>query len=109
MQDVDIVQRLEQMLESRKGALASDSYVATLYLEGIDAILKKIGEEAVETIIAAKGADRKAVIHEIADLVFHVLIMLRAKDIRFDEVLSELARREGLSGLEEKGSRGKPE
>ena len=109
MQSVDILQRLEQMLESRKGALASDSYVASLYAKGIDAILKKIGEEAVEAIIAAKGADRKAVIHETADLMFHVLVMLKVKNIRFDEVWDELARREGLSGLEEKASRGKPE
>ena len=109
MQSADILQRLEQMLESRKGALASDSYVASLYAKGIDAILKKIGEEAVEAIIAAKGADRTAVIHEIADLMFHVLVMLKVKNIRFDEVWDELARREGLSGLEEKASRGKPE
>ena len=109
MQSADILQRLEQMLESRKGALASDSYVASLYAKGIDAILKKIGEEAVEAIIAAKGADRKAVIHETADLMFHVLVMLKVKNIRFDEVWDELARREGLSGLEEKASRGKPE
>ena len=101
----DILQRLEQTIESRKGAPAAASYVASLYAKGIDAILKKVGEEATETIIAAKGADRNAVIRETADLLFHCLVMLAAKDIKIAEVLGELARREGLSGLDEKAAR----
>lgn len=102
----DILQRLEQTIESRKGAPAAASYVASLYAKGIDAILKKVGEEATETVIAAKGTDRNAVIRETADLLFHCLVMLAAKDIKFAEVLDELARREGLSGLDEKAARG---
>jgi phosphoribosyl-ATP pyrophosphohydrolase len=103
----DILQRLEATLVARKGAEASTSYVASLYAKGIDTILKKIGEEAAETIIAAKGSDRSAVVRETADLVFHTLVMLAAKDIKFDEVLEELARREGKSGNAEKAARGK--
>ncbi len=102
----ETLQRLEQTIESRKGAPAAASYVASLYAKGIDAILKKVGEEATETVIAAKGNDRNAVIRETADLLFHCLVMLAAKDIKFAEVLGELARREGLSGLEEKAARG---
>lgn len=105
----DILQRLEQTLESRKGASAAASYVASLFAKGIDAILKKVGEEATETVIAAKGTDRNAVIRETADLLFHCLVMLAAKDIKFAEILDELARREGLSGLDEKAARGTKE
>lgn len=103
----DVLQRLEQTLAARKGAPAATSYVAALYAKGIDSILKKIGEEAAETIIAAKGSDRDALIHETADLLFHTLVMLAAKDIKLAEVLDELARREGVSGHIEKAARGK--
>jgi phosphoribosyl-ATP pyrophosphohydrolase len=107
MSSKEVLQRLEATIAARSGASASESYVAALRAKGLDAILKKIGEEAAETIIAAKGADREALIRETADLWFHSLVMLAAKDIRLGEVLDELARREGLSGLAEKAARNK--
>jgi len=99
--------RLAEVLESRKTADAGTSYVAGLYREGLDAILKKMGEEAVETIIAAKGGRREAVIHETADLWFHTLIMLSHLNLKPSEVLAELDRRFGQSGLAEKAARRK--
>ncbi len=101
----EILGRIETTLRTRRGSPAAESYVASLYAKGIDAILKKIGEEAAETIIAAKGADRAALIHETADLWFHSMVLLAAKDIGVAEVLQELARREGVSGLAEKAAR----
>jgi len=94
-------------LEARKGAEPSSSYVAGLYAKGLDAILKKIGEEATETVIAAKVGDRKAIVYETADLWFHTLIMLAHQGLKPDDVLAELQRRFGLSGLEEKARRNK--
>lgn len=102
----DVLTRLERVLESRKGADPGASYVAGLYHKGIDAILKKIGEEATETVIAAKGGDLRQVIHETADLWFHTLVMLRHLDLNAGEVLAELDRRFGQSGLAEKAGRG---
>ena len=103
----DILNRLSEMLESRKGADPDSSYVARLYGKGLDAILKKIGEEATETVVAAKNGDKGQIVYETADLWFHCLVMLAHQGLSPNDVLAELARREGLSGLEEKASRGK--
>ena len=101
----DILARLAETLEARKSADPQSSYVAKLYAKGMDSILKKVGEEAAETIIAAKGGDRDQIIYETADLWFHSLVMLAQAGLHPDDVLNELARREGLSGLEEKAGR----
>jgi phosphoribosyl-ATP pyrophosphohydrolase len=101
----DILNRLAETLEARKGADPQSSYVAKLYAKGTDSILKKVGEEAAETIIAAKGGDREQIIYETADLWFHTLVMLANAGLHPNDVLDELARREGLSGIAEKASR----
>lgn len=101
----DILSRLGELLEQRKVADPSASYVAKLYAKGMDSILKKIGEEATETVIAAKSGDREQIIYETADLWFHTMVMLAHANIKPEEILAELARREGLSGLVEKASR----
>ena len=103
----DILNRLSDLLESRKSADAESSYVAKLYAKGMDSILKKIGEEATETIIAAKGGNKDEIIYETADLWFHTLIMLSHAGLKPQDVLDELARREGLSGITEKENRQK--
>ncbi len=103
----DILDRLADTLEARKSADPQSSYVAKLYAKGLDAILKKVGEEATETVIAAKGGDREQLVYEMADLWFHSLVLLASQGLRPADVLNELARREGLSGLEEKASRAK--
>lgn len=101
----DILDRLADLLEQRKTADPGTSYVAKLYAKGMDSILKKVGEEATETIIAAKDNDKQQIIYETADLWFHTLIMLAKAGLKPQDVLDELARREGLSGLVEKSSR----
>ncbi|HEX7643554.1 MAG TPA: phosphoribosyl-ATP diphosphatase [Burkholderiaceae bacterium] len=108
----DILSRLAQVIESRKLANGGDpdkSYVARLFAKGDDAILKKIGEEATETVMAAKDArvtgDADKVLYECADLWFHSLVMLAQFNLTPQQVLDELARREGLSGIEEKAMR----
>lgn len=101
----DILDRLAETLEARKSADPQSSYVAKLYAKGLDSILKKIGEEAAETIIAAKDGDREQIIYETADLWFHTLVMLAQAGLHPNDVLNELARREGLSGIAEKLSR----
>ena len=101
----DVLNRLAELLEQRKSADPQSSYVAKLYSKGMDSILKKVGEEAAETIIAAKDGDPEKIIYETADLWFHTLVMLAKAGLSPDDVLKELARREGLSGLEEKASR----
>jgi phosphoribosyl-ATP pyrophosphohydrolase len=103
----DILTQLSQMLEQRKSADAANSYVAGLYGKGLDAILKKIGEESTELVVAAKGKDNHQVIHEMADLWFHTLILLAHAGLNVNEVLAELERRFGTSGLEEKAQRQK--
>ena len=103
----DILDRLAQTLEARKQADPQSSYVAKLYHKGLDAILKKVAEEAAETIMAAKDGVREKIIYETADLWFHSLVLLAQQGIHPDEILNELARREGLSGIVEKASRGK--
>lgn len=101
----DVLERLAGLLEQRKSADPQSSYVAKLYAKGMDGILKKVGEEATETILAAKEGDRARIVYETADLWFHCLVMLAQAGLRPQDVLDELARREGLSGLEEKASR----
>lgn len=101
----DVLSRLSELLEQRKAADPASSYVAKLYAKGMDSILKKIGEEATETVIAAKGGNRDEIIYETADLWFHTLVMLSHAGLSAQDVLNELARREGLSGIEEKASR----
>ena len=103
----DIIQRLTQELEARKSADPQSSYVAKLYSKGMNAILKKVGEEAAETIIAAKDGSQEDLIYETADLWFHTMVMLAQAGLSAEDVLNELARREGLSGLVEKASRPK--
>ena len=103
----DVLHRLAEVLEARKQDDPGASYVAALYAKGLDAILKKIGEEATETVIAAKEGVPEKIIHETADLWFHTLVMLAHQGLRPEQVLEELARRFGVSGLEEKASRGK--
>jgi len=102
----EILQQLDAVLRQRQAADPATSYVASLHAKGLDTILKKVGEEAAETLIAAKGGDRDQVIYETADLWFHTLVMLHHLDLSPDQVLAELERRFGLSGLEEKANRG---
>jgi phosphoribosyl-ATP pyrophosphohydrolase len=100
----DTLARLAQVIESRRPAAGGDpakSYVARLFSRGPDAILKKIGEEATEVVMAAKDGDRERIVGEVADLWFHTLVALAAYGLGPAEVLAELERREGLSGLEE--------
>ena len=104
---MDVIAELYATLLERKGANADASYVARLYRDGLDAILKKVGEEAAETLIAAKNGDRAALVHELADLWFHSLVLMAAKDVPLSELTGELARRRGRSGLEEKTARSK--
>ncbi|MBT3277280.1 phosphoribosyl-ATP diphosphatase [Candidatus Thioglobus sp.] len=101
----DIFKQLELILEQRKGASADSSYVASLYNKGTDEILKKIGEESAEVIMATKDGVNDKIIYEVADLWFHTLVLLRHKDIEVDKIEQELSRRFGLSGLEEKANR----
>lgn len=103
----DILDRLGELLEERKSADPQSSYVAKLYAKGLDGILKKVGEEAAETIIAAKGGKKEEIIYETADLWFHTLVMLAQAGLTPQDVLNELARREGLSGITEKENRTK--
>lgn len=101
----NVLTKLAEILESRKIAAPDSSYVASLYAKGLDATLKKIGEEAVETVIAAKDGDLEQVIYETTDLWFHTLVMLAQMGLRPEQVLAELERRFGQSGLDEKASR----
>lgn len=101
----DTLTRLADVLEQRKQAEAETSYVASLYAKGLDAILKKIGEEATEVVMAAKDGDDGKVIHETADLWFHCLVLLAHKGLGPDDVIQELSRRFGVSGHDEKASR----
>ena len=108
----DTLRRLAEVIESRKPANGGDpdkSYVSRLFVKGDDAILKKIGEEATENVMAAKeervDGDKAKVLYECADLWFHTLVMLAQFDLTPDDVLNELARREGISGIEEKANR----
>ena len=101
----EIIDELFEILKQRRTADPSTSYVAGLYAEGADQILKKIGEEAAELLIAGKGGAENEIIHETADLWFHSLVLLAYNEIDADRIMSELERRLGKSGLEEKVSR----
>ena len=102
-----VLARIAATLEARKGADPASSYVAALFAKGDDAILKKIGEEATETVMAAKDDDKMRIVAEIADLWFHCLVLLARHGLRPADVLAELARREGVSGHAEKATRGR--
>jgi phosphoribosyl-ATP pyrophosphohydrolase len=106
MSSTDTIAALYAVLESRKAADPAQSYVASLYAKGVDGILKKVGEEAAETLIAAKNPDDAALIHEVADLWFHTLVLMAARGLPLSALTDELARRQGRSGLEEKSARG---
>jgi phosphoribosyl-ATP pyrophosphohydrolase len=101
----DILQRLTETLEERKQAAPESSYVAKLFNKGEDAILKKVIEEAGEVLLASKDNDQQHLVYEVADLWFHTMVLLAHKCLSVDEVLNELARREGVSGIEEKARR----
>lgn len=103
----EVLTKLAEVLEQRKEAEPDSSYVAKLYSKGLDSILKKIGEEATETVMAAKDGDADKIIYETADLWFHSMVLLAQQGLGPDDVLKELDRRFGLSGLEEKASRNK--
>jgi len=101
----DILNQVHTTLLSRLGADPSSSYVASLYDKGLDSILKKVGEEATETVMAAKDGDTDKVIYEVADLWFHTMVLLAQQGLNPQQVLDELGRRMGVSGLVEKASR----
>lgn len=102
-----ILAELHQTLQQRLSAAPDSSYAASLYAKGLDAILKKIGEEATETVMAAKDGDAKKIIYEVADLWFHTLVLLAQQGLNPQQVLAELERRSGTSGLVEKAARAK--
>ena len=102
---MDTLTRLEQVIAERKDASPDTSYVASLNAKGIEKIAQKLGEEATETVIAALSGGREDVVGEAADLIFHLLVLLQARRITLEEVMAELDRREGTSGIEEKASR----
>jgi phosphoribosyl-ATP pyrophosphohydrolase len=101
----DVLIRLSEVLDARKGADPESSYVAKLYAKGLDAILKKVGEEATETVMAAKDGHPDKLVHEVADLWFHTLVLLAHQGLGAELVLAELDRRFGLSGIVEKAGR----
>ncbi len=107
MIDANILRRLAEVIESRKHGDPADSYVASLFAKGHDAVLKKVGEEAAETLLAAKDGDKLHIVRETADLWFHCLVMLAWHGLGPDDVFAELRRREGISGMDEKSSRPK--
>ena len=107
MSDAELLKRLGQTIAARGKGDPSVSYVASLFAKGEDAILKKIAEEAAETVLAAKGGDKLHLVRETADLWFHSLVLLAWHGLAPEDVLAELERREGVSGLEEKRARGK--
>jgi phosphoribosyl-ATP pyrophosphohydrolase len=101
----DTLARLAQVIEARRSGDPEKSYVARLFSKGCDAILKKVGEEATETVMAGKDGDRQKIVHEVADLWFHSMLLLAHFGLKPADVLAELERREGLSGLEEFAAR----
>ena len=101
----NVLTELAEILEQRKNAAPDSSYVASLYDKGLDAILKKIGEEATETVMAAKDGSSDKIVYEMADLWFHSMVLLAHQGLKPDDVLDELARRFGVSGHDEKASR----
>ena len=103
----EILGRLEASIAERRGASPGSSYVASLFAKGREKMAQKVGEEATETIIAALSGDPDKLTSEVADLLFHVLVLLADSGLSITDVLTELERREGLSGLEEKAARTK--
>lgn len=105
MIDPSILMRLARTIESRRQADPASSYVAKLFDKGHDAILKKIAEESAETLLAAKDGDKLHLVREVADLWFHCLVLLAYHELTPEDVLAELHRREGISGIDEKAAR----
>lgn len=105
MIDAEVLHRLQATLNKRKGAAPDSSYVASLYAKGVDAICKKVAEEAAEALMAAKDGDRLHLVREVTDLWFHSMVLLARFDLGVDDVLVELRRREGISGIDEKRNR----
>jgi phosphoribosyl-ATP pyrophosphohydrolase len=105
MIDAKILQRLGDTLSARKGADPASSYVAGLLAKGEDAILRKVAEESAETLLASKEGDKLHLVREVADLWFHSMVLLAWHGLKPDDVLAELHRREGISGIDEKASR----
>jgi phosphoribosyl-ATP pyrophosphohydrolase len=105
MIDAEILRRLGEIIVARKQADPSSSYVASLLARGQDAVLKKVAEEAAETLLASKDGDKLQIVRETADLWFHCLVLLAWHGLGPDDVLAELRRREGISGIDEKASR----
>ena len=106
MIELEVIRRIQATLVERKGAAPDSSYVASLYAKGTDAICKKVAEEAAETIMAAKDGDRRHIVCEVTDLWFHSMVLLAQFDLGVDDVMVEFRRREGISGIDEKKSRG---
>jgi phosphoribosyl-ATP pyrophosphohydrolase len=107
MTNLDTLKALENLLDERKEANPDTSYVARLYKKGSDKIAQKVGEEAVETAMATAKRDDNELVKEAADLLFHLMVLLKSKNMNLDMICTELARREGISGIEEKASRTK--
>ena len=105
MIDATILRRLSEVISARQAAEPDSSYVASLLAKGHDAVLRKVAEEAAETLLAAKDGDKLHIVREIADLWFHTLVLLAWHGLGADDVLAELRRREGISGVDEKRSR----
>ena len=105
MIDTEILRRLSETIAARRGAEANSSYVASLFAKGHDAVLRKVAEEATETLLASKDGDKLHVVRETADLWFHSMVLLAWHGLSSDDVLAELERREGISGIDEKAAR----
>jgi phosphoribosyl-ATP pyrophosphohydrolase len=103
---METLARLESTIAGRRSAAPGESYVASLSARGVPVIARKLGEEAVETVVAALSGTREELVGEAADVLFHLMVLLSAKDIPLAEVMAELDRREGTSGLAEKAARG---
>jgi phosphoribosyl-ATP pyrophosphohydrolase len=103
----DILRNLSDVIEARRKSDPDESYVSGLFASGVDGILKKVGEEATELVLAGKGGDRNEVVYEAADLWFHSVVLLKYFDLEVSDVLDELERRSGMSGIEEKANRQK--
>ena len=103
---MDTLSRLETTIAARRTAAPDSSYVASLNARGVPVIARKLGEEAIETIVAALSGSREELVGEAADVLFHLMVLLGAKDVPLSDVLAELDRREGVSGLDEKAARG---
>lgn len=105
MSDHDILHRLSETLAARRHADPETSYTARLFSKGLDAILKKIGEESTELVMAAKDGKRPCIVYESTDLLYHMMVLLAFEGIGIEDVLQELRRREGVSGIAEKNAR----